>query len=207
MLRDKYFRSGAFKIPTDKCSADSQRPDSISWQSGSSGSLTNPFQYTARESDPETGLYYYRARYYDPNVGRFASEDPIRFKGGNNFYPYAHNNPAVLRDPTGNDPGAVAAPWWGWLTGAAEGGSVWLGHAIGAGIGVALQLTVFAPSVARDARLLVLCVRKWHWQDGSPQTVLRRCGLVERPMGDASQLRAEVLVCALASMTRTAEKS
>ena len=39
--------------------------DSFGNQTASSGSITNPFQYTARESDPETGLYYYRARYYD----------------------------------------------------------------------------------------------------------------------------------------------
>jgi len=39
--------------------------DSFGKQTAASGSLTNPFQYTARESDAETGLYYYRARYYD----------------------------------------------------------------------------------------------------------------------------------------------
>ena len=51
--------------------------DSFGKQTASSGSLTNPFQYTARESDPETGLYYYRARYYDSNSGRFLGGDPI----------------------------------------------------------------------------------------------------------------------------------
>lgn len=45
------------------------------------GSLTNPFQYTAREFDPETSLYYYRARYYDPTSGRFLSEGPLGFRG------------------------------------------------------------------------------------------------------------------------------
>ena len=43
----------------------------------------------------------YRARYYDPAIGRFISEDPFRFKGGRNFYEYVLNNPVNLRDPSG----------------------------------------------------------------------------------------------------------
>ena len=77
--------------------------DSFGNQTASSGSLTNPFQYTARESDPETGLYYYRARYYDPTSGRFLSEDPKKFSGGLNFYTYAGNDSVGFRDPTGLD--------------------------------------------------------------------------------------------------------
>jgi RHS repeat-associated protein len=67
------------------------------------GSLFNPFQYTGRESDPETGLYYYRARYYEPSAGRFLNEDPIAFRGGINFYSYVADNPVTLVDPGGND--------------------------------------------------------------------------------------------------------
>jgi RHS repeat-associated protein len=56
----------------------------------------------ARESDAETGLYYYRARYYDQNAGRFLSEDPIRFDGdGANFYRYVSNSPVDWIDPAG----------------------------------------------------------------------------------------------------------
>jgi len=65
------------------------------------GSLVNPFQYTARELDTETGLYYYRARYYDPQGGRFLSEDPMRFSGDGNFYRYTRNSPAGSVDPLG----------------------------------------------------------------------------------------------------------
>ena len=68
--------------------------DSFGKLTASTGSLVNPFTYTARESDTETGLYYYRARYYDPNVGRFLSEDPSEFDGGINFYAYVGNDPA-----------------------------------------------------------------------------------------------------------------
>jgi RHS repeat-associated protein len=48
----------------------------------------NGYGFTGREWDSESGLYYYRARYYDPKIGRFISEDPIRFSGGINFYAY-----------------------------------------------------------------------------------------------------------------------
>jgi RHS repeat-associated protein len=84
--------------------------DSFGKQTASSGSLTNPFQYTARELDSETSLYFYRARYYDPTIGRFISMDPIGFKGGNNHYAFVKNNPLLLRDPKGTcPPGAPPA--------------------------------------------------------------------------------------------------
>ncbi|MGA3128417.1 MAG: RHS repeat-associated core domain-containing protein [Candidatus Korobacteraceae bacterium] len=66
--------------------------------------IFNPFRYTGREQDPETGLYYYRARYYDPTIGRFLSEDPVRYWGGIDFYKYVDNNPIVEADPEGTLP-------------------------------------------------------------------------------------------------------
>jgi RHS repeat-associated protein len=64
------------------------------------GSSTNPYQFTGRENDG-TGLYYYRARYYDPARGRFLSEDPVRFESAPSFYVYVSNNPASFVDPSG----------------------------------------------------------------------------------------------------------
>ena len=81
--------------------ADSYAYDSFGDTIGSTGALTNPFQYTGRDYDQETGFHYYRARYYDASVGRFISEDPIRFKGGINFYDYVQNNPISASDPFG----------------------------------------------------------------------------------------------------------
>jgi RHS repeat-associated protein len=75
--------------------------DSFGKTTNSTGSLTNPFQFTAREFDTETNLYYYRARYYDPTTGRFINEDPIGFHGGEDFYLYAANEPTLLVDPSG----------------------------------------------------------------------------------------------------------
>jgi len=64
------------------------------------GTSTNSYQYTGRESDG-TGLYYYRARYYNPQIGRFIGEDSARFTGGINFYTYAQNSPINTNDPLG----------------------------------------------------------------------------------------------------------
>jgi RHS repeat-associated protein len=58
-------------------------------------------QYTAREHDAN-GLYYYRARYYDPVLKRFISEDPIGLQGGSlSFYAYVNGDPVSWTDPTG----------------------------------------------------------------------------------------------------------
>jgi RHS repeat-associated protein len=67
----------------------------------SPGAVTKSSRSVLAESDSETGLYYYRARYYDPSAGRFPSEDPIKFWGGKNFYRYVHNNAVNFSDPFG----------------------------------------------------------------------------------------------------------
>jgi RHS repeat-associated protein len=75
--------------------------DSFGNVTASTGTATNPFRYTGREFDPATGIYEYRARYFDSAVGRFISEDPIRFSGGQNFYRYVRNTPTRYVDPLG----------------------------------------------------------------------------------------------------------
>jgi RHS repeat-associated protein len=90
--------------------------DSFGKQMASSGSLTNPFQFTAREFDTETSLYNYRARYYDANAGRFLREDPLRFTAGVNFYAYVSNQPLNLVDPYGLWPSM--GDIWNWAKGA-----------------------------------------------------------------------------------------
>lgn len=56
------------------------------------GSVVNPYSYTGREFDSESGLYYYRARYYDAKIGRFLQEDPLQ----NKVYPYKTDFPLGL---------------------------------------------------------------------------------------------------------------
>jgi RHS repeat-associated protein len=60
------------------------------------------FRYTGRRLDPETGLYYYRARYYSPTLGRFLQTDPIGNGDDLNLYAYVGNDPLDRTDPKGN---------------------------------------------------------------------------------------------------------
>ncbi|PTY02996.1 hypothetical protein DB346_07750 [Verrucomicrobia bacterium LW23] len=67
------------------------------------GSGTDSLAFTGRELDDDTGLYYYRARYYDPALGTFISEDPMGFKAGDYILNrYCFNNPINYVDPTGH---------------------------------------------------------------------------------------------------------
>lgn len=68
-------------------------------------------------------------RYYDPGTGKFLSEDPIRYRGGDsNFYRYVSSSPIIKDDPTGNNPaigagiGTIILPGAGTVIGAVVGG-------------------------------------------------------------------------------------
>ena len=61
----------------------------------------NPYFFTGRRLDFETGLYYYRARMYSPNLGRFMQTDPVGYSDGINWYAYCGNNPVSWIDPWG----------------------------------------------------------------------------------------------------------
>jgi RHS repeat-associated protein len=79
-------------------------------------------RYTGQTLDEETGLYYYGARYYDPELARFIQADSaipdLEFSQAYNRYAYVYNNPLKFSDPTGQLPFLVAAA----LIGAAVGG-------------------------------------------------------------------------------------
>ena len=70
---------------------------------GGQETVTNSFKYIGRFGvmDEGNGLYYMRARYYDPEVGRFINKDPIGYLGGMNLFTYCANNPISLIDPWG----------------------------------------------------------------------------------------------------------
>lgn len=77
------------------------------------GSVNNPYRFTGREWDVGSGLYYYRARYYDAIFGRFLQKDPEGVVDGPNLYTYVGNNPVRYIDPTGKL--SCCKEWgWGW---------------------------------------------------------------------------------------------
>ena len=78
------------------------RYDAYGIKLASTGTIPQ-YGYTGREPD-ETGFIYYRARFYDPGIGRFIQRDPIRLAGGVNTYTYVGNNPTRLIDPSGLSP-------------------------------------------------------------------------------------------------------
>jgi RHS repeat-associated protein len=70
--------------------------------SQSNPSADHPFAFTGREADPETGLAFHRARYYDPAVGRWLGQDPLSFGAGDtNVERYVGNSPVNGTDPSG----------------------------------------------------------------------------------------------------------
>jgi RHS repeat-associated protein len=70
--------------------------------------IHNTHTYTAKEYDQETGLYFYRSRYYQPDIGRFIQKDIFGMIDGMNQYIYVHNNPVNFIDPCGRK----ANPGW-----------------------------------------------------------------------------------------------
>ncbi|MCL5059795.1 MAG: RHS repeat-associated core domain-containing protein [Candidatus Thermoplasmatota archaeon] len=104
-----------------------QRFDAWGNKTQSAGASIPQYGYTGREPDA-TGLIYYRARYYDPSIGRFISRDPIGLQGGLNQYAYVSNDPVNATDPSGeivvNAAGAAVGAGYGAVSGGISGAIV-----------------------------------------------------------------------------------
>jgi RHS repeat-associated protein len=117
-------------------------------------STTNALAFTGREVDGMgTGLYYYRGRYYDPQLHRFLSEDPINFEGGDfNLHAYAGNSPTNFVDPRGTN-SVVALP----LPTPIIGSGISVPVIAGAAAASAAVWCAFDPRCRRHAE----CAAKW----------------------------------------------
>jgi RHS repeat-associated protein len=122
---------------------------------------TNSYKYTGREDDG-AGLYYYRARHYQPGLQRFIAEDPIEFLGGEvNLYAYVRNNPVLFKDPNGQVlitalVGGVIGAAGGAAGSLAQGGSlqqVLITAAIGGAIGLAAGSGLSPLAAALETRI------------------------------------------------------
>jgi RHS repeat-associated protein len=112
------------------------------------GSTDTPFQWLGAygvQTDV-TGLHHMRARYFHARLGRFLSEDPILFAGGQNWYAYAEGNPVMAVDPTGDVPVWIIA---GAAIGAVLDGGITLYTQYSAGNGV--EWGVVGAAVLRGA--------------------------------------------------------
>ncbi|MGW2240687.1 RHS repeat-associated core domain-containing protein [Streptomyces sp. NPDC001759] len=106
---------------TDGTVATTYAYDPNGTPTASGATSTNPYTFTGREDD-HTGLLYYRDRYYDPQTGRFISQDPSGQAGGTNLYQYALASPTTYTDPSGNNPLIAGCVIGGLL----DGGLDWL---------------------------------------------------------------------------------
>lgn len=106
-------RQGSVIAVTDQASgtlAARYRYDAFGQREEVLANVTQDVGFTGREYDSESGLYYYRARHYDPFAGRFLQSDPLGFAAGDvNLYAYTWNDPANWTDPSGLSPTASFA--------------------------------------------------------------------------------------------------
>jgi RHS repeat-associated protein len=105
-----YYTGDGLGSTTDLTNSSATKTDSYTYDAfgtptHTSGTSGNAFQFTGQQTDPDSGLQYLRARYYDPSTGRFLGKDPVSGQlgqpGAQNRYVYSMDNPTSQTDPLG----------------------------------------------------------------------------------------------------------
>ena len=136
----------------------------------SNSAALDRFLFTGREWDEETGLYFYRERYYSPQLGRFIKHDPISFASGDvNLYRYVNNTPLIKSDPTGElaflELAAYSSIGAGLLTGGLVAihcynitGNLETSIEVGFGLGAAVAKSLIIAAIAIDTGTIITAI-------------------------------------------------
>lgn len=103
-LNDRRGNIVALLDPTNTKPLTTYRYDAFGNETPDLAPSTNPWRFSSKRVDPESGLVYFGRRYYDPTLGRWLTHDPLGLKAGPNLYAYVHNNPLTLFDLYGLEP-------------------------------------------------------------------------------------------------------
>ena len=138
--------------------------DAFGIQLASTGTNVNNYRYTGQQWDPDLGMYYLRARYYRPELGRFWTMDSYEGSQGDPLslhkYLYCRNNPANRRDPSGNEDLAS------------------LTISMGQQLSIASRYTLQVMKGYQKAKTILGFIQEWSefvsaWRTGGIQTALK----------------------------------